>query len=383
MFERVKLALTDKEQLKRPIQLIVFVTDRCNARCGHCFNWRALNQGADGLALSELEQLSNELGELFTLGISGGEPFLRKDIAQVYGLFAHNNGLKDITIPTNGLLPARIKEHVREMVVQNRPTRVAVSLSLDGLNELHDQIRGVPGNFAKVQETYRALVELKEEFPDHPPIIKVGTVLCNWNVQHIPDLISWVQREMPEVDFHNFEIMRGEPLDNHIGPPAIADLQLVKPVIFKAWDKYAFYGRRYPVESWLAVGLKRYIFTLYIEILRQKKQLIPCYAARTSAVIDEKGNVYFCELREAIGNLRQTSLEELWQSDRAEQMRTSIERGDCYCVHSCFQQKNVFLNPKLWPHIVLYLFTGRFTLPPASHIRPSSQSKDGYILLNQ
>ena len=175
---------------------------------------------------------------------------------------------------------------------------------------------------------------------------------------------------MPEVDFHNFEIMRGDPRDGQIGPPTVDDLEWVKPYIFQAWSGYTFYGRRYPLQSWLALGLKRFIFTLYVEMLRQKKQLIPCYAARTSAVVDAQGNLYFCELLGTIGNLQESPLQELWHSERAESIRASIERGDCHCVHSCFQQKNVFLNPRLWPHVILYLLTGRFTLPPASHIRP-------------
>ena len=370
MWKRVKLALTRKTRLELPIQLILFVTDRCNARCVHCFNWRALNQGDNGLNLEELQRLSEELGQLLTLGISGGEPFLRPDIAAVYGLFSDNNNLREIDIPTNGLLPERTYAQAREMLAQHGSPWVAVSLSLDGLADLHDHIRGVAGNFAKLHQTYHALAALKDEYPHRPPLIKVGTTLCNWNIRQIPDLIAWVQAEMPEVDFHNFEIMRGEPRDGQIGPPEISDLEWVKPHIFQAWRSYMFYGKRYPFQSWLALGLKRFIFTMYIEMLRQEKQLIPCYAARISAVVDAGGNLYFCELREPIGNLREASLQNLWHSERAEHIRASIERGDCYCVHSCFQQKSVFLNPRLWPHVMLYLLTGRFTLPPASHIRP-------------
>ena len=149
-----------------------------------------------------------------------------------------------------------------------------------------------------------------------------------------------------------------------------------KPTIFQAWKNYTFYGNHYPVQSWLALGLKRFIFTMFIEMLRQRKQLIPCHAARTSAVVDASGNLYFCELREPIGNLREASLSDLWHSKQAERVRASIERGDCYCVHSCFQQKNVFLNPRLWPHVILYQLTGRFTLPPASHVRPVPSGGD-------
>lgn len=376
MWKKIRLALTRKAELARPIQLIVFITDRCNARCVHCFNWRALNQGDDKLSLGELQQLSTDVGDILTLGVSGGEPFLRKDIAEIFGMFAKGNDVREIAIPTNGLMPKRIATYVRDMLDQGTSsTRLMISLSLDGLPDLHDRIRGVPGNFHKVQETYQALTTLKKEHPYHSFTIKIGTTLCNWNIRQIPDLAAWVRDEMPDVDFHNFEIMRGEPKDKRIGPPHVSNLKWVKPYIFDVWSKYTFYGQGHPIQSWLALGLKRFIFTLYIEMLHQRKQLIPCYAGHTSAVVDAKGNLYFCELRKSIGNLHEATFYELWHSDQAKRMRASIERGDCYCVHSCFQQKNVFLNPRLWPHIVFYLLTGRFTLPPPSHIPSALQNE--------
>jgi MoaA/NifB/PqqE/SkfB family radical SAM enzyme len=369
MLDQLKFALSNKEKLTRPVQLNLFITDACNARCGHCFNWRALNQGEDGLTLDEIEHLAGELGALLSVGVSGGEPFLRRDLAQVFGIFAEH-GLTDFTVPTNGLMPKRVTDIVRSMIEQHRETRVAVMLSLDGLEELHDRIRGVPGNFKKVKATYDALAELKREYPTNPPILKVGTVLCNWNIAQVPALIDWVLAELPAIDFHNFEIMRGSGPDDQLGAPSVAQLEEVKPHIFRAWDRYAFYGKKYPAQSWLALGLKRFIFTLYIEMLRQQKQLIPCYAGTTSAVVDASGNLYFCEIREPIGNLREAPFAQLWRSEKAEEVRASIRRGDCWCVHSCFQQKNVYANPRLWPHILLYLATGKFTLPPADHIQP-------------
>ncbi len=375
MWERIKLSFTPKARLSQPVQLIAFVTDRCNARCSHCFNWQALNHG-DELELEELGRLSEQLGDLLTLGISGGEPFLRQDLAEIMEMFSNGNKLREIDIPTNGLLPERVYTTIREMLEQENETLVAVTLSLDGLEELHDRIRGVPGNFAKMQETYRQLVTLKKEIPQRPLLIKVGTTLCNWNIRQIPELIDWVQRNMPAVDFHNFEIMRGQPKNYEISPPPVAELQWAKPFIFEAWKTYTFYGRGRRFQSWLALGLKRFIYEMYLRILSQEAQLIPCYAARISAVVDAHGNLYFCELREPIGNLREATLKELWHSQETKLIRASIERGDCYCVHSCFQQKSVFLNPRLWAYVALYLSTGIFKLPKPVHIRPTPSAPD-------
>jgi len=282
-------------------------------------------------------------------------------------MFATNNNPADIAIPTNGLMPTRIASYVQEMLNYDLPTRITISLSLDGLADIHDRIRGVPGNFDRVQETYRALLAVREANPGRPLLIKVATTLCNWNIAQVPKLIDWVKTEMPLVDFHNFEIMRGTPRSVQIGPPSVEELEWVKPYIFRTWEHYSFYGKRSPLQSKLALSFKRFIFALYIEIIRQKKQLIPCYAARTSAVVDASGNVYFCELREPIGNLHQASWSDIWRSEQAQSVRASIERGDCYCVHSCFQQKNVFLNPWLWPYVFFYQLTGKFALPPVHY----------------
>ena len=176
----LKLALTPKVALPGPIQLVVFVTDRCNARCAHCFNWQALNRGADLLSVDELAGLSVELGTLLTTSLSGGEPFLRSDLSRVVGLF----GSESVFIPTNGLQPERIEAEVRSMLDSGRAAPLVVSLSLDGPPKLHDQIRGVPGNYARLLETYRRLAKLKAEAGERLRI-KVGTVLCNRNVGEI------------------------------------------------------------------------------------------------------------------------------------------------------------------------------------------------------
>lgn len=349
---RLAVALSPKDALEGPVQLILFVTDRCNARCAHCFNWKALNQGADVLSLEELRSLASELPGLLSLSVSGGEPFLREGLPRLVAGFA----TPSVFVPTNGLLPDRIEGEVRE-ILDSSPSDLTVSLSLDGLPATHDRIRGVPGGFSRLRETYVRLAEL-------PRLrLKVGTVLCGANLGEIPALIAFVRETMPSVDFHDFEVLRGAPPDGSLLPPTADELEALLPAIFDAWDRAAFFGAADPVRSWLARGIKRFLFRLYVETLRERRQLIPCLAGQTSLVVSEEGSVSFCELREPIGSLREASLPALWRSPRAEAIRASIARGECHCVHSCFQQKNVFLNPRVWPHLVRYLATGDFSLP--------------------
>ena len=85
-----------------PLHLILFVTDRCNARCGTCFYWQNLNQG-ESLEPGHVEKLSRSLERLVWLDISGGEPFLRKDLAWIVHQFVDRNGARLINIPTNAI----------------------------------------------------------------------------------------------------------------------------------------------------------------------------------------------------------------------------------------------------------------------------------------
>jgi MoaA/NifB/PqqE/SkfB family radical SAM enzyme len=356
---RVAAAFTRRATSRTPAHLTLFASDACNARCAHCFHAEELNRGRR-LDLARLEPLARALGpRLVTLSVSGGEPFLSPDLARLHGLFAARAPV-ELFVPTNGLLPARVARQTETMLERGLP--VVVSLSLDGSGRLHDEIRGVPGNFERVLETYRGLAALKRRANGRLRI-KVGTVLCNRNVSAIRELAAFVSREMPSVDFHDFEVLRGSPPDVSLAPPSLEELEGLRPVIFAAWKRHAFFGARRPLRSLLALLVKRYVFTLAIETLRERRQLLPCLAGSTCAVVTEDGDVSFCELREPIGNLGKASFERLWASPKADEVRDSIARGDCHCVQSCFQQKSVALAPRVWPHVAFYALSGVFTAP--------------------
>ena len=84
-----------------PPFLILFVNSICNMRCEHCFYWKQLNQ-RDDLTFQEIVALSEELGPIENLNLSGGEPFLRKEFDAICRQFIRKNGVKEIYVPTNG-----------------------------------------------------------------------------------------------------------------------------------------------------------------------------------------------------------------------------------------------------------------------------------------
>src|SRR5881396_3484740 len=84
-----------------PPFLVLFINSICNLTCDHCFYWRDLNQRND-LEFDEIRKLSEDLGPLEILNLSGGEPFIRKEFADIVKLFIRNNGVREVYVPSNG-----------------------------------------------------------------------------------------------------------------------------------------------------------------------------------------------------------------------------------------------------------------------------------------
>lgn len=342
-----------KGRLKAPRSLILFVTNRCNAQCLHCFNWQNIDKDIhEEITLDEIKNISKSLGPLMEVSISGGEPFLREDLPEILKIFVQNNNLRSFSIPTNGLLPDIIFREVKRLLEVLNGVRLTINLSLDGLEKEHDYLRQREGGFKTLLKTYEKLVPLKRE---HNFGFKVLTTLYDGNIERLDGLMEFVTGEMPGIDFHNFEILRGNPKDAAIVPATISQLEKAKDKIFEYWKRFNFYGES--SASKLAYWLKCYLFEIYIQTLKEKRQVIPCFAGTFTLVVDATGNVYFCELLPALGNIRQKSICDILSSPEAMRQRKSIRAGGCYCVHSCFQGKNLYLNPALYTRILTYILT--------------------------
>src|SRR5580765_7718571 len=69
-------------EVPSPPFLILFINSICNMKCEHCFYWQELNQ-RDDLTTAEIIKLSESLGPIENLNLSGGEPFLRREFAEI------------------------------------------------------------------------------------------------------------------------------------------------------------------------------------------------------------------------------------------------------------------------------------------------------------
>lgn len=321
-----------KSFFRNPRVLTLAVTSQCNAKCGHCFYWQELNQ-PDDLSFDEIQKLSNSLGKLDKLLITGGEPFLRRDLPEILNLFFQNNDLNMVNIPTNGLLPDLTQRQTRRILEVADGRTINVTFSLDGLEEVHDELRGVPGNFAKVVESYEALHSLQDEYANLS--LRINSVVMNRTIGSVFGLIDRIPKLFSQINTPALTLLRGGPMDTTLLLPPTRELAKL----------YRYKARNIPGKQPLLFRIGDWTtFNLGLQTLREDTQVVSCEAGRILGVVEANGNVKHCELLPPIGNLRDGDFQAIWTSEGARHERQKISDKQCRCTHEC----NIF--PSLLAH---------------------------------
>ena len=307
-----------------PSELIFFVTSRCHLRCKHCFNWNALQRNND-LSLEEIEKLAKSLPKLKTLSISGGEPFLRKDLVEICRIFAKHCRISLIDIPTAGTLVDTTIAAVEEILKIEPSFNLSIGVSIDGMESYHDSNRGVPGTFAKAVECCIGLLELKNKYKRLS--VNILTTLVQDNRAELLALKEFVAEKLPGVDDLSCVIARGDVKEESLGLVSPEDLECIDREFFE-FNSHRKNAQHRVISNRLA-ELRR-------EAFLNKVQPVPCIAGHGIAVVYDDGGVAPCELLPTVSNLRSAPFEAIWNSEQMREARSVITSKKCVCTHECF-----------------------------------------------
>ena len=124
----------------RPLAAHVKLTENCQAGCISCDYWKTRWQ--DGITTERAVELVNEIAAagIGSLRFTGGEPLLRRDLFQILKK-ANTSPFKRIILQTNGMLLKKLHEDINDSPISN------ISVSIDGLKQSNDLIRGIDGYF--------------------------------------------------------------------------------------------------------------------------------------------------------------------------------------------------------------------------------------------
>lgn len=323
--------------LETPAQLILYVTNRCNARCSHCFYWKEVAEGVKKeLSLTQIERIAYSLkNPLSTLSLTGGEPFLRDDLFEICKCFIDINKTKKINIVTNGFLSEKIIAFV-EKILSECPIDLNVQISLDGLKETHDAIRKI-AVFEKALATASGLQSLSRKYRNFQ--VTFQTTIIKQNLNELVDLGNFLQKQFPSVH-HGFQFVRSPKFDVYQADKEILsdlDLQTKNPLLSVEEMKTTLRAIR-QFSNKQNLLLSSYVDVMNQNIIRMKEEKIPfvkCLAGKYDAVVWPDGVVSMCEFTKPFASLIDYDFNfyNLWKSRKADEMRQRIM--NCFCTHTC------------------------------------------------
>jgi sulfatase maturation enzyme AslB (radical SAM superfamily) len=201
-------------------------------KCEHCFYWRNLN-GKDDLSFEEIVALSKSLGRIENLNLSGGEPFIRKEFAEICRQFIQHNDVRQIYVPTNGYFTDRTVAAVNKILEEKELDLFAVELSLDGMPEYHNRFRVSPGSFDRAMKTYDALAEIQV----HDPRLRIHSIstATSENLDQIKQLTTYLYDRCPRMDHHNLAMIRGDRKNPALIAPDLEQYTQLYTYIRRLW----------------------------------------------------------------------------------------------------------------------------------------------------
>lgn len=328
-----------------PEYVTLFVTTRCNFACSHCFYWKHLNTEKNELTLGEIGKIAKSMDEFNLLILTGGEPYLRRDLSDIVQVFYETNNIQNLIIPSNGYLTDKIIE-VTEKILKSCPDlHVLVEVSIDDIGKKHDRIRKVNNAFVNAIKTIEKLRLLKRHYGN----LSIGTicVFSQLNQNHFGDIYDYIKDKI-RPDSITVALIRGCPKKN------VKNIDIAKYEEVTKWINRDFLSKRLGFKfkySNVSKANTIVMRNLIAKTYKENKNQIICQAGTIAATIYPNGDVFPCEiLDKKLGNLRNVDYDfgRIWFSENTKEITKWIKDTKCFCTHECNMTANILFNAKQW-----------------------------------
>lgn len=296
--------------------VILGMTYRCNCRCVMCNIWQKQIEDS-GLIKKEIgldilyQKIcdSKILKGIPHIDITGGEPFLRDGVGGLISRLFLLKNINTVTLNSNGILTDNIiNETTKILETLPEGKLLSISISIDGVDRVHDEIRGIPGCFKKAFETIEQLNRLRERYPGKLEL-RSNAVIQPANIDHIEGILEFWKRNSIKGMFAMLQtpcVTHTEGSSYNVSHFSGEQLEKIKMLPNK--------GR----------GINCYIDHNFTRPLH-------CFAGYSAVFIDPFGDMYPCNfLGEnkdyVMGNIKTRSIDEAWSSKEAYAVREAIKK---------------------------------------------------------
>ena len=312
-----------------PTDVSIITTYRCQMRCKMCDIWENPTDSKKEIQAKELEMLPN----FKFVNITGGEPFVRRDLEDIVEVMYTK--APRIVISTSGWHTERI------IKMAERFPNIGIRVSIEGLSQKNDDLRGREGSFDRAM---RLLLTLKEMGIKD---IGYGCTVSNKNSEDMLWLYKLSRElgmEFATASFHNSYYFHKD--DNAITnkDEVINNFRLLMEELLKDNSPKSWY------RAFFNLGLINYI--------REQPRMLPCEAGTANFFIEPYGDVYPCNgledryWKESMGNIRDVkSFDEVWFSPQAEKVHGLVKTcpKNCWMVGTAAPvMKKYIKHPTAW-----------------------------------
>jgi MoaA/NifB/PqqE/SkfB family radical SAM enzyme len=306
------------------------VCDRCNARCLMCNRWS--KHSKDEISVEKIREVFHSplFSKVEQVNLHGGEPTLRKDLAEICRVIQHScPKLSRIWISTNGLGTKRIENRILEILQILDFKRVAsleINVSIDGIGETHDRIRGVEGGFNQAVDTIESIKRLSSA---HPIELSIGTVIQPLNLRELERIERFAANMGVPVLFQPLMFDEFFNLQN---------LQAGENLRFSQEEAQLF---QTIVKTKLSRGtsLASFYWCDYLGMAAGNHRRSPCAFDRYILSLYPTGEILPCSARDWIffGNVYEEAVDKIWYSPSANVVRKRMRKEVCpscsaYCA---------------------------------------------------
>lgn len=309
-----------KHEREVPWMLTWTLTFRCNARCAMCDSWKKDSQ--EELTRAEALQLISKLPRsLRVVRLTGGEPFVRLDLDEIAQRLEDTLDLDALHLTTNGFLTKRIADFLSRRAVRTQKP-IHLLLSLDGLKDYHNHVRGREFAWDAAYETLKMLVAHRRQW--HVKIAVNQTIVDEESLEQY-DLLHQELQDLG-VDHHVVVAYRESATyhmdsQKNVAPQQAGEYQLFHPIA--PGRLKSFLDRAEKDCDLLSRGhalAKRY----YLHGVKQRllygqgNPNPPCAALGGHLRIYPNGDLPVCQFNsQKVGNLKDQIFADVWHSDRA------------------------------------------------------------------
>lgn len=306
---------------KSPLVINLNANDICNSKCVMCNIWQQNKQHE--ITPDELRKLLKN--RLYTdvqhVGITGGEPTLRDDLIHLYEACIDSlPNLKGLSIITNAIQDKQVIERTDSIIqlCQQNNISFSIMVSLDGVGDTHDKVRGRKGNF---ESAIRVINYLKSEY--NIPV-SIGCTISKENVWEVDEMLDFIKLNEINGRFRVAEFINR--LYNDKNTDVIRNFTPEEAYHLALF----FYKLEYTYEKNYAV---KNTYKSIRNILLGGTRLIHCPYQNQGVVVNSKGELSYCAPKSPIiGNGIESDSEHLFKKNK--KLLNSIIKNDCKnCIH--------------------------------------------------